>query len=336
MHTAVLGAGAWGTTLADLLSRKGVETRLLAREADVVQSITGQNENTAFLPGVKLSPKLFSSSDPAQVLTGAAVILVVIPSQFLRVSLKSLRHLLPERPVIVCASKGIELDTLEPMSVVVEEALAGLEPRYAVLSGPSFAYEVSQNMPTSVTLGCADRDLGRELQAHFSTPNFRVYTTPDFRGVELGGAVKNVMAIAAGISDGLGFGHDARAALITRGLAEMSRLGVAMGARAETFMGLSGMGDLVLTCTGDLSRNRQVGLKLGQGMKLSEIIAGARTVAEGVKTTQSVFDLSKKLGVELPITEQVHSILYEDKDPALAVRDLMTRSLKNEHGEESF
>jgi glycerol-3-phosphate dehydrogenase (NAD(P)+) len=185
-------------------------------------------------------------------------------------------------------------------------------------------------MPTTVSIGCEDHELGRELQAAFSTPAFRVYFTPDYRGVELGGAVKNVIAIAAGISDGLGFGHDARAALITRGLAEMSRLGQAMGGQERTFMGLSGMGDLVLTCTGDLSRNRQVGLKLGQGMALEAIIGQMKAVAEGVKTTKALYNLSQKLGVELPITEQVYSILYEDKDPARAVKDLMGRQLKDE------
>jgi len=213
---------------------------------------------------------------------------------------------------------------------VVAEALDGKHPRYASLSGPSFAAEVCTDMPTTVSLGCEDHELGRELQSALSTQFFRVYFTPDFRGVELGGAVKNVMAIAAGIADGLEFGHDARAAIITRGLAEMSRLGLAMGGQQRTFMGLSGMGDLVLTCTGDLSRNRQVGLKLGQGRSLDDIIGEMNAVAEGVKTTQSLYDLSQKLDVVLPITEQVYKILYKDKDPARAVEDLMNRELKDE------
>jgi len=330
MKIAVLGAGAWGTTLADMLAKTEIETVLWAREAEVVAEINERHENAAFLPGVALTDRLVAESDPYKAFAGADYFLLVIPSQFIRPALAGFRDALPDRPVMVCASKGIELDSLAPMSRVVAEALEGKRPRYASLSGPSFAAEVSREMPTSVSLGCEDHELGRELQAVFSTPFFRVYFTPDYRGVELGGAVKNVIAIAAGIADGLGFGHDARAALITRGLSEMSRLGMALGGQRRTFMGLSGMGDLVLTCTGDLSRNRQVGLKLGSGMKLDAIVGEMRAVAEGVKTTRALYNLSQKLEVELPITAQVYSILYEDKDPAQAVKDLMSRDLKDE------
>lgn len=330
MKIAVLGAGAWGTTLANMLAKNGVETTLWAREPDVVAAIRDTRENTTFLPGVILSDALEVESDPKKAFAGADYFLVVIPSQFIRPALEGFKDVLPDNPAIVCASKGIELASLEPMSKVVAEALEGKRPRYASLSGPSFAAEVSADMPTTVSLGCEDHELGRELQSAFSTPYFRVYFTPDYRGVELGGAVKNVIAIAAGISDGLGYGHDARAALITRGLAEMSRLGEAMGGQVRTFMGLSGMGDLVLTCTGDLSRNRQVGLKLGKGQKLDDIIGEMKAVAEGVKTTQALYDLSKKLQVELPITEQIYAILYEGKDPAKATRDLLSRTLKDE------
>jgi len=330
MKTAVLGAGAWGTSLAHMLAKNDRETVLWAREPEVVAEIREKRENSTFLPGVRLSEKLQVESDPEAAFAGADYFLVVIPSQFIRPSLEGFKHLLPDSPAIICASKGIELDSLAPMSRVVAEALDGKRPRYASLSGPSFAAEVSADMPTSVSLGCEDHDLGRALQETFSTPFFRVYFTPDFRGVELGGAVKNVIAIAAGIADGLNFGHDARAALITRGLAELSRLGQAMGGQERTFMGLSGMGDLVLTCTGDLSRNRQVGLKLGGGQKLDDIIRDMRAVAEGVKTTESLYNLSKKLEVELPITEQVYKILYEGKDPARATTDLMSRNLKDE------
>lgn len=330
MKIAVLGAGAWGTSLANMLAKNDVNTTLWAREPEVVADILNNHENSAFLPGVTLSDKLHAESDPATAFEGADYFLLVIPSQFIRPALEGFRDILPDNPVIVCASKGIELDSMAPMSRVVNQALEGKRPRYASLSGPSFAAEVVKDLPTSVSLGCEDHDLGRELQEAFSTSSFRVYYTPDYRGVELGGAVKNVIAIAAGIADGIGFGHDARAALITRGLAELSRLGVAMGGQERTFMGLSGMGDLVLTCTGDLSRNRQVGLKLGQGKKLDDIIGEMKAVAEGVKTTQALHDLAHKLGVELPITEQVYKILYEDKDPATATRDLMGRDLKDE------
>jgi glycerol-3-phosphate dehydrogenase (NAD(P)+) len=330
MKTAVIGAGSWGTTLANLLAKKGLPTTLWVREPELLAEMKEKGRNTWFLPDLELSPELQLHSNPARAFAGAKVFLLVVPSQFMRASLESFRDILPKKPIMVCASKGIENNTLAPMSQVVAEALEALAPRYAALSGPSFAKEVGLGLPTTVSLGCADKKLGRELQALFSTDTFRVYTNEDFLGVELGGALKNVMAIGAGIADGLGFGHDARAALITRGLAEMSRLGKVMGAKPKTFMGLSGMGDLVLTCTGDLSRNRTVGMKLGKGQKLADILAETKTVAEGVRTTQSVYQLARKLGVELPLTEQVYRILYEDKDPAQAVRDLMTRELKGE------
>lgn len=329
-RVSVLGAGAWGTTLADMLARNNVPTTLWVREPDLADRMRDQRVNDVFLPDIPLSDRLGIESDPATALEGADAYLLVVPSQFIRPTLENFRDLFPKRPVMVCASKGIELDSLAPMSQVVAESLEDKAPRYASLSGPSFAAEVSRDMPTSVALGCADMDLARQLRELFSTPFFRVYSTPDYRGVELGGAVKNVIALAAGMSDGLGFGHDARAALITRGLAEMSRLGEAMGAQERTFMGLSGMGDLVLTCTGDLSRNRQVGLKLGQGRKLDDIIGEMKAVAEGVKTAKSLYALSQKLGVELPITEQVHRILYEDAEPREAVTRLMGRALKDE------
>jgi glycerol-3-phosphate dehydrogenase (NAD(P)+) len=328
---AVLGGGSWGTTLADMLSRKGLAVSLWVREKELAGEIAARKENTWYLPGVELSPKLKVSADAPEVLEGSDCILVVIPCQFMRGVLESLKNHFPDRPVVICASKGVELATLKPQSSVISEALAGKNPRYAVLSGPSFAGEVSRRLPTAVSLGCEDIDLGMRLQDLISTDFFRVYANPDYRGVELGGALKNIMAVAAGISDGLQFGLDARAALITRGLVEMGRLGVAMGGRDKTFMGLSGMGDLVLTCTGDLSRNRQVGLELGRGKTLPDILAKRKTVAEGVKTTESVYKLSLRLGVEMPITEQVFRVLFEDRDPRSAVEELMTRELKMEH-----
>jgi glycerol-3-phosphate dehydrogenase (NAD(P)+) len=330
MRVAVIGGGSWGTTLANLLAEKGVETTLWVREKELYAEIRHTRENTWFLPGVAMDPRLEILNDLEQALSGCGAVLLVVPTQFCRAILMQAKPFLPNRPVIVCASKGIELQTLATMSRVVSEALSGINPRFAILSGPTFAKEVVLKLPTAVTLGCADKKLSVEVQRLLSTEHFRVYTNPDYKGVELGGAVKNVIAISAGISDGLGFGSNARAALITRGLSEMSRLGEAMGGNRKTFMGLSGMGDLVLTCTGDMSRNRQVGLKLAQGMSLLEILGQMKMVAEGVKTTEAVHSLGQKLGIDLPITRQVFEVLYQGKDPHLAVLELMTRDLKQE------
>jgi len=330
MKIAVIGGGSWGTTLANLLAKKKYDVHLWVREKELLAEIKSKNENPWFLPGVPLSPNLKAGTDLRAVTKDAEGYLMAIPSQYVRPVYVKLREYLPGKPIILCASKGIELDTMMTMSQVVDDVLGSLKPRYAVLSGPSFAFEVSREMPTAVTLGCENKKLGRRIQEIMSTDYFRVYYNKDFRGVELGGAVKNIIAIAAGISDGLGFGTNARAALITRGLAEMSRLGKAMGADPKTFMGLSGMGDLVLTCTGELSRNRRVGLKIGQGEKLMDILSDMKMVAEGVKTTESVYKLSKKLKVDMPITEQVYAALYQGKDARTAVVELMRRELKEE------
>ena len=330
MKIAVIGGGSWGTTLADLLAKQGHESRLWVREQTVMNEIRTTRENSWYLPGRKLSDKLEVSTDAATVASGAQHYIFAVPCQFIRNAYQRFIKYLPKNPVIICASKGIELDTLMTMSQVCDDALAAVKPRFAMLSGPSFAYEVIREMPTAVTLGCKDKKVGKDVQEALSTPYFRVYTTTDVRGVELGGAIKNIIAIAAGVADGLGFGGDARAALITRGLHEMSRLGKAMGADRQTFMGLSGMGDLVLTCTGDLSRNRQVGLRLAKGQKLLDILAEMKMVAEGVKTTEAVHALRQKVGIEMPLSEQVYAILYKDKEPAQAVLDLMTRDLKDE------
>ncbi len=330
MKCAVVGAGSWGTTLANLLADEGHRVSLWVREEELLQKIQTTGTNAWFLPQVTLNPSLSVDGDLLAVLSGAEAVLMVVPCQFLRAVLKQGKSGFQSGQPIICASKGVEIEGLKTMSEVVEDELGDLRVRYCVLSGPSFAREVSAGMPTAVTLASADQDLRKELRSVLSSRTFRVYTSSDTRGVELGGAVKNVMALAAGISDGLEFGHDARAALITRGLAEMSRLGAAMGARERTFMGLSGLGDLVLTSTGDLSRNRQVGMQLGQGKSLKHIETEMRMVAEGVKTTMAVHQLGSKLGVELPITDQVHQVLYEDKDPRLAVQQLMDRELKDE------
>ncbi len=330
MKISILGAGSWGTALANVLAGKGEESWLWARSTEVAADVNERHANSRYLPGQALSPDLRADTDLSRVLAGASCVVLAVPCQHLALFLRGHRRLFPAGIGVVCASKGVELGTFRTMGQVVGEELSGLGPRYAVLSGPSFASEVVAGMPTAVALGCADQDLADLVQGLFSTENFRVYVNSDVVGVELGGAVKNIMAIASGISDGLGFGENARAALITRGLSEMSRLGAAMGALPATFMGLSGMGDLVLTCTGDLSRNRRVGLAIGRGQTLEEVLAGMHNVAEGVRTAQAVHALGVERGIELPITAQVHAVLFEGKNPADAVRELMTRPLRGE------
>ncbi len=327
---AVLGAGAWGTTLANLVAGKAYRVVLWGRDSDQIERMRSSGENERYLPGVPLTPGLELSSDLREAVEGAFCTISAVPCQYMRSVLERAEPFYGQAPRVVCASKGVELSSLKTMSAVVSEALATRNPLYAVLSGPSFAEEVSQGHPTVVSLGCENRAVAEELQHVLSTERFRVYTNDDRMGVELGGAIKNVMALATGIADGLGFGQNARAGLITRGLAEMSRLGISMGGRADTFMGLSGIGDLVLTCTGSLSRNRQVGLRLGSGESLEAIISSMRSVAEGVKTAEALHRLGKRRGVELPITNQVNAILYEEKDPGDAVQELMTRELKAE------
>ena len=331
MKIGVLGAGSWGTTLANLLAKKGYDVILWVREKELLEQIYKTRENIWFLPGIKLSEDLSFSNSLPEVVKDKDYILVVVPAQFVRSTLSSIRDRLKKNQIIICASKGIEVGSYKTMSQVVFKELKEIDPIYAVLSGPSFAKEVSLNYPTAVSLGCEIQEIGNDIQQLFSTRWFRVYTNTDYRGVELGGAIKNVIAIGAGICDGLGFGYDPRAALITRGLAEMSRLGVALGAKKETFMGLSGLGDLVLTCTGDLSRNRQVGLRIGRGETLKDILNNMKMVAEGVKTCEALYELGRSKAVEMPITEQVYKILYKDKDPKTAVEELMLRDLKSEY-----
>lgn len=331
MNIGVIGAGSWGTTLGDLLAGKGFAVTLWAYEKDLVERMGRDRENDLYLPGVVLSENLSFTSDLTEAVAGKEVLVLVPPSQVMRqVVSRALPHIAPGT-VVVSASKGIENQTLQTMSEVLNDLLAPpLNRLLAFLSGPSFAKEVAAGMPTAVVAAAADPDIARKVQEIFSTEAFRVYTNDDVVGVELGGALKNVIALAAGVSDGLGFGYNTRAALITRGLAEMTRIGVAMGANPTTFAGLAGMGDLVLTCTGDLSRNRTVGMELGRGKKLDEILSGMNMVAEGVKTTLSTFQLAKKLRVEAPIVEQMYLILYEGKEPRRAVADLMLRELKPE------
>lgn len=327
----VIGAGSWGTTLADLLAKKGHDVILWAYEADLVKEMETTRVNSTFLPDITLSPRLRFTNSLQEAVSGKELVLFVSPTQVVRGVVKGALPFLAEHTLLVNAAKGVELGTLMTISQICAELLPPrLFANFCVLSGPSFAREVALEMPTAVVAASPVIEVARRVQEVFSTPCFRVYTNSDMVGVELGGSIKNVIAIAAGISDGLGLGYNPRAALITRGLAEMARLGLAMGAQSSTFAGLAGMGDLVLTCTGDLSRNRTVGMQLGEGKKLAEILGGMRAVAEGVKTAESAYRLAQRLGVDMPITEQVYRVLYEDKPPRQAVLDLMTRDLKAE------
>lgn len=331
MNIAVIGAGSWGTTLADLLARKGNQVTLWAYEADLVERMSANRVNDLYLPDTVLHENLTFSNDLPHTVTGREVVLLVPPSQVMAGLIRVAAPHFSEDALIISASKGIETETLRMMSEVLEDELpAARHAGLTFLSGPSFAKEVAAGMPTAVVVASRDSQQALRAQQIMSTESFRTYTNNDIIGVELGGALKNVIALAAGVADGLGFGYNSRAALITRGLAEITRLGIAKGARPDTFAGLAGMGDLVLTCTGDLSRNRSVGIELGRGRSLEEIMSGMNMVAEGVKTTLSTYRLASKLGVEVPITEQMYRILYEGKPPRQAVSDLMARDLKGE------
>lgn len=331
MNIGVIGAGSWGTTLANVLAKKGHDVTLWVYEADLAARMVDTRVNDLYLDGFTLSENLSFTSDLLAAASGRELLLLVSPSQVMRHVLKQLQPQISENCLLVSAAKGIENDTLLTMSEVLEEVLgAEVKNRCAFLSGPSFAREVAAEQPTAVAVAADNLDVAHRVQDIFSTDYFRVYTNQDVVGVEIGGAMKNVIALAAGVGDGLGFNHNARAALITRGLVEVARLGMAKGAVESTFYGLAGMGDLVLTCTGDLSRNRSVGIELGKGRKLDEILNQMRMVAEGVKTTLSAYQLASKLGVAMPITEQMYQILYADKDPKLAVADLMQRALTSE------
>jgi len=330
---AIIGAGSWGTALTKPLADKDFAIYLWDHFAEHIEKLREAGENPDFLPGYKFRENIRPVSDLEEAVRGSLVVVMAIPSHFFRGVFRRVIPFLAEGAHVVSVAKGIENETLRTMSQVMAEELAVTDAKpvhVAVLSGPSFAREVSMGLPTAVTIASESAEAARYLQEAFSTDVFRVYTSSDVIGLELGGSLKNIVAIAAGISDGLGYGTNTRAALITRGLAEISRLGVKMGAEPLTFSGLAGLGDLVLTCTGDLSRNRTVGLGLGHGKRLTAILEEMKMVAEGVKTTRSAWDLARKEGVEMPILEQVYQVLYHDKPCNAAVQDLMTRSVKEE------
>jgi glycerol-3-phosphate dehydrogenase (NAD(P)+) len=328
MRCTVVGAGAWGTALADLLARNGHEVKLWAYEPDVVDSINGKHENVRFLPGHALSPSVAAVGDIHRAVEGAELVTLATPSQLLRRILKSAGASLPKSAPLVVASKGIEKDTLCLMNEVVEQEIPGAT--VVAISGPSFAVEVAGCQPTAVVVASTQSEAAGIAQRAFSSPYFRSYTHTDVIGVELGGALKNVMAVATGIAEGLGLGFNARAALVTRGLAEMTRLGTALGAQQSTFAGLAGLGDLVLTCTGSLSRNRAVGVELGKGRKLEEVLRDRETVAEGVATAQSARALAAREGVEMPIVDTVNRVLFEGQSARSAIGALMSRELRAE------
>ena len=335
LKIGVVGAGSWGTALANLLAGKGYTVDLWVFEQDVRDQILASGENAIFLPDVRLSSNLHPSNDIAEVVSAKDIVVVVVPSHVVReITLKMASHISKET-TIVSASKGIENKTHLTMTGVMQETLAEIPPDHlAVVSGPSFAREVARNLPTVVTAASKNPDVAALVQQVLATPYFRVYTSDDLIGVELGGSIKNVIAIAAGLIDGLELGLNTRAALITRGMTEIRRLGLKMGANPRTFTGLAGFGDLILTCTGNLSRNYTVGKKIGQGEKVKDILGQMRMVAEGVKTAESVYNLSRKLEVEMPISHETYRILFQDLSPREAVTRLMTRDLKQELDEE--
>ena len=327
---AVIGAGSWGTALSQALAVNGLRVYLWTREKDLCDDINAKHVNTHFMPGISLSEGIRASVDIEETVRARGVILFVVPSQYMRGVLKQAKPYIGKHAVIVSAAKGIETTTLMRPSEIVEDVM-GKDAACAVLSGPSFAKEVIIGMPTAVTIASDDIQKARELQQALSTRTLRLYAADDVTGVELGGSLKNVIAIAAGICDGANIGKSARAAIITRGIAEIIRLGTKLGARQETFSGLSGLGDLVLTATDEQSRNRTVGFRIGRGEKIQDILGGMIMVAEGVQTSVSVKKLSEKLGIDMPISTEIYEILHKGKDAMESIKSLLGRTLKDEH-----
>ncbi len=327
----VIGAGGWGTALAKLLCEKGHEVTLWCHGEESFRTIQEQRENCSYLPGIVLPPGLSVSRSLEEAVSGKEILFFTVPSHGVReVARDSRPHMEPDA-ILVCGTKGLEEGSLMTMGEVFSDIFGALKRgEFAFLSGPTFALEVARGLPAAITVAAFEESVGKEIQDTLNTQTLRVYTSKDVVGVQMGGVVKNVIAIAAGISDGLALGYNARAALITRGLAEMTRLAVQMGGDPLTLSGLPGLGDLILTCTGELSRNRRVGVEIALGKKLEEILGGLRMVAEGVRNTRSVYLLAFRLGVEMPIVQQMYQVLYERKKPLTAVRDLMQRSLKAE------
>ena len=329
-RAAVLGAGSWGTTFAKVLADAGCDVVLHARRPELAKAITEDAENREYLPGVRLPERLRATADPAEALLDAEVVVLAVPSQSLRENLGAWRDLLPPDATLLSLMKGIELGSTKRMSEVICEVTGAGPERVAALSGPNLAREIAEEQPAATVIACSDPDRAAVLQAACHTRYFRPYTNPDVVGCELGGAVKNVIALACGVAEGLGFGDNTRASLITRGLAETARLGLALGAELTTFAGLAGLGDLVATCSSPLSRNRTFGEKLGRGMSVEEVQRSTRQTAEGVKSCRPVLDLARAHGIDVPITEAVVRVCHEGEAPARMVREIMSREAKSE------
>ncbi|WP_405499891.1 NAD(P)H-dependent glycerol-3-phosphate dehydrogenase [Streptomyces niveus] len=329
-RVAVFGTGSWGTAFAMILADAGCEVTLWARRPEVADAVNNTRTNPEYLPGLELPSSVRATTDPAEAARDAEFTVLTVPSQTLRANLAEWASLLPSDTVLVSLMKGVELGTAKRMSEVIAEVAKAPADRVAVLTGPNLAGEIAARQPAAAVVACADEAVANRLQAACHTPYFRPYTNTDVVGCELGGAVKNVIGLAVGIADGMGLGDNTKASLMTRGLAETTRLGLAMGADPHTFSGLAGMGDLIATCSSPLSRNHTFGTNLGRGMTLEQTIAASKQTAEGVKSCQSVLDLAQRHGVDMPITETVVSIVHEGKPPLVAVKELMARSAKPE------
>lgn len=331
MKISVIGAGSWGTAIAVLLAKKGYDVGLWAREDSVATEINQSYHNPLYLKDIKIPPNVHATTDPAEALENARTVALVPPSHAMRSVLKNIKEFLRPEMLLISLTKGIEVETLKRMTeVILDELPLTFRESLAVLSGPNHSEEVSRNIPSATVISSFNQDVGQELQNIFMTPYFRVYTNPDLIGVELSGATKNVIALAAGMSDGLGFGDNTKASLMTRGLAEITRLGATLGANPLTFSGLAGVGDLTVTCFSRYSRNRRVGEEIGKGRRLEEVLREMVMVAEGIRTTKAVYELAKKHQVTMPITEKVYEVLYGGKNPRDCVGELMTRSATSE------
>ncbi|MEO3977266.1 NAD(P)H-dependent glycerol-3-phosphate dehydrogenase [Streptomyces sp. CAU 1734] len=327
---AVFGTGSWGTAFGMVLADAGCEVTLWGRRAELAEAVNTTRTNPDYLPGIELPAGLRATTDPAEALRGADFAVLAVPSQTLRGNLAAWAPEIPAGTVLVSLMKGVELGTAKRMSEVVQEVVGVPAERVAVVTGPNLAREIAQRRPAAAVVACSEESVARRLQSACHTPYFRPYTNTDVVGCELGGAVKNVIGLAVGIADGMGLGDNAKGSLITRGLAETTRLGLAMGADPLTFSGLAGLGDLVATCSSPLSRNHTFGVNLGKGMTLQETIAVTRQTAEGVKSCESVLDLARRHGVDMPITETVVGIVHDGKPPVVALKELMSRSAKPE------